>query len=175
MTLRKLHPNSLTETRLRQARCILCPLHEKAGPIVPATCTEEKADILFIAEAPTGQDIKPSGYFVDTKSVQIPLGLPLAGLEGSYFKKLIQPIRELSLTMAFTYAVKQRPPKDRSVINAEYIVCASYLAEEIYFLKPKLIVCLGPIAERALSVAKEDNRLLDSVFEQITIHSLKYL
>jgi DNA polymerase len=53
--------------------------------------------------------------------------------------------------------VKCRPPHNRDPLEIEQEACVGYLRQQISLIKPKIIVCLGRIAAKAL--IREDFRI----------------
>ena len=53
--------------------------------------------------------------------------------------------------------VKCRPPKNRDPLNVEQEACMGWLRRQTRLIRPKLIICLGRIAAKAL--IKEDFRI----------------
>ena len=117
------------------AGCMACPLGATRTHLVFGVGRED-ADVMFIGEGPGEQEdlqgepfVGPAGKLLDTM-------LALIGLDRS--KVYIANI------------VKCRPPRNRDPQEAEQAACSAWLERQIALAEPKLIVCLGRIAAKAL-------------------------
>ncbi len=87
------------------------------------------------------------------------------GRSGDMLKKMIQNVLELSIEeVYFTHALKCRPLPSKSSLEQEWMSCKSYLLSQIEFVRPKVIVTLGPEAFFSLTNAKNEN------FEELRGH-----
>ena len=96
----------------------------------------EDAELMFIGEGPGEQE--------DLK------GEPFVGPAG---KLLDDMLRMIDLDRSMVYIaniVKCRPPGNRDPLGVEQEACAERLGRQIALCSPKLIVCLGRIAAKAI-------------------------
>ena len=121
-------------------RCELCATRTNVvfGQGVP------DAEVLFVGEGP--------GQSEDEQ------GLPFVGRSGQLLDKYLFAIdldREKNCYIA--NIVKCRPPGNRDPLNVEQDACIGFLRRQTALLRPKMIVCLGRIAAKA--IIKEDFRI----------------
>ncbi|RXM77871.1 uracil-DNA glycosylase [Clostridium tetani] len=92
-----------------------------------------KADIMFIGEAPGGDEDKA--------------GRPFVGKAGQFLTKMLD---SLDLIRERDYYIcnicKCRPENNRNPKEDEIKACIPYLRNQFALVKPKIIVCLGAIA-----------------------------
>ena len=101
------------------------------------------ADILFVGEGPGQQE-----------DLQ---GEPFVGPAGQLLDDMLSII-DLDRTNCYiANIVKCRPPHNRDPLEIEQEACVGYLRQQISLIKPKIIVCLGRIAAKAL--IREDFRI----------------
>lgn len=96
----------------------------------------KNADIMLVGEGP--------GYHEDMQ------GIPFVGAAGQLLDKMLAAI---SLTRDDVYianVVKCRPPQNRDPLPEEQAACMDYLRYQYLLIRPKIIVCLGRIAAKAL-------------------------
>lgn len=93
-----------------------------------------KAPMMLIGEGPGEQE-----------DIQ---GLPFVGPAGRLLDALLQAhgIKEDMYYIA--NVVKCRPPSNRTPVDEEAEACLPYLRNQVYLVKPKIIVCLGATAMR---------------------------
>lgn len=117
------------------ASCMKCRLGETRTNLVFGV-GNEKAEIMFVGEGPGEQE-----------DLQ---GIPFVGPAG----KLLDTMLELAyLDRSMVYIaniVKCRPPRNRDPQEDEQTACREWLNRQIALVNPKLIVCLGRIAAKAL-------------------------
>lgn len=97
-------------------------------------------DVLFVGESPT--------------SVEDSKGEPLVGAAGQFLRLALLPFK---YRWGFTYAVRCHPPlrgdgenKSYATTKEEIAACNPYLQREISVLSPRIIVCLGTVAAKAV-------------------------
>ena len=116
--------------------CQRCPLCETRTNVVFGQ-GNKNAKVLFIGEGPgENEDLT---------------GVPFVGRGGQLLDKLLNLIdldREKNMYIA--NMVKCRPPKNRDPKKEETDICINYLRNQVYLLKPKIIVCLGRVAAISL-------------------------
>ena len=122
--------------------CTRCGLCEKRHNVVFGVGNRQ-ADILFVGEGPGEQE--------DLK------GEPFVGPAGQLLDDMLSII-DLDRTNCYiANIVKCRPPQNRDPLEIEQEACIGYLRQQIQLLNPKIIVCLGRIAAKAL--IREDFRI----------------
>ena len=97
----------------------------------------KKAKILFIGEGPGEQE--------DLK------GEPFVGRSGQLLDKMLDAVdlnRQKNIYIA--NIVKCRPPQNRDPLPEEQETCIGWLRNQVYLIRPKIIVCLGRIAAMKL-------------------------
>lgn len=122
--------------------CTRCGLCEKRHNVVFGVGNRQ-ADILFVGEGPGEQE--------DLK------GEPFVGPAGQLLDDMLSII-DLDRTNCYiANIVKCRPPQNRDPLEIEQEACMGYLRQQIQLIQPKIIVCLGRIATKAL--IREDFRI----------------
>ena len=125
------------------ADCTRCGLCETRHNVVFGVGKED-ADIMFVGEGPGEQE--------DLK------GQPFVGPAGKLLDDMLCIIdlsRETNCYIA--NIVKCRPPHNRDPLETEQDACIGYLRRQAALVKPKIIVCLGRIAAKA--IIKEDFKI----------------
>jgi DNA polymerase len=116
--------------------CRACPLAETRVKAVPGEGAERPL-VLVVGEGP-GAD-EDSG------------GRPFIGRAGQLLDKMLASVGLSRESNCFiTNAVKCRPPENRDPLPEEIAACAPFLERQIELLSPKLILCAGKTAARAL-------------------------
>lgn len=122
--------------------CTRCGLCEKRRNVVFGVGNRQ-TDILFVGEGPGEQE--------DLK------GEPFVGPAGQLLDDMLSII-DLDRTNCYiANIVKCRPPQNRDPLEIEQEACIGYLRQQIQLIQPKIIVCLGRIAAKAL--IREDFRI----------------
>lgn len=115
--------------------CSRCPLAETRSNVVFGDGSKN-AEVMFIGEGPGEQE-----------DIQ---GLPFVGPAGKLLDDMLTMI-DLDRTKVYiTNIVKCRPPRNRDPQDGEQRACIDYLYRQIELVNPKIIVCLGRIAAKAL-------------------------
>ncbi len=109
-------------------KCKKCPLYKTRRNPVPGAGSSS-AKIMLVGEAP--------GYNEDVE------GIPFVGRAGKFLDELLGRIGIDRKDVFITNIIKCRPPGNRDPTEDEINACHSYLDEQIYFLKPKIICTLG--------------------------------
>ena len=115
----------------RIADCNACRLCEGRTRTVPGNGDPE-AELMFIGEGP--------GYYEDQQ------GLPFVGRAGQLLEECLRRIGLERRSVFVTNVVKCRPPNNRDPMPDEIEACEVYLHEQLYGIRPKLIVTLGRFA-----------------------------
>jgi len=90
------------------------------------------AEVMFIGEGPGEQE-----------DLQ---GLPFVGRAGQLLDKMLLAIGLDRTKVYIANMVKCRPPKNRDPFPEEQDMCIDWLRNQVYLMKPKIIVCLGRIS-----------------------------
>jgi DNA polymerase len=105
-----------------------CALKNTATQGVPGVGNHH-ADIVFIGEAPgKDEDLR---------------GEPFVGRAGKFLSEMLNSINMKREDVYITNTVKYRPPDNRDPSPEEKETCYAWLAEELNYIQPKLIVTLG--------------------------------
>ena len=135
----------MTQWEILQNECLAChacTLAEQRTHVVFGTGTPE-AEVLFIGEAPGANEDEQ--------------GLPFVGRAGQLLDDMLLMIGLHREHVYITNSVKCRPPQNRDPLNVEQDACIGYLRRQAALMKPKIIVCLGRIAAKA--IIKEDFKI----------------
>ena len=103
----------------------------------------ESAEILLIGEGP--------GQSEDEQ------GIPFVGRAGQLLDDMLEIIGLDRTKVYIANIVKCRPPENRDPLAAEQEACIHWLRQQTALLRPKIIVCLGRIAAKA--IIKDDFRI----------------
>ncbi len=126
---------SLRELRQEVIKCRQCPLYKtRKNPVFGEG--NPKAKLVFVGEAPGREE-----------DMQ---GLPFVGRAGELLTKIIQAMKLKRKDVYICNILKCRPPQNRSPLPSEIIACQNYLTEQLEFINPKVICCLGKFACSAL-------------------------
>ncbi|MGI5976324.1 MAG: uracil-DNA glycosylase [Candidatus Limivicinus sp.] len=115
--------------------CMLCPLCETRHNLVFG-CGNEKAEVMLIGEGP--------GEHEDLE------GVPFVGPAGKFLDSMLEMIDLGRDRVYIANILKCRPPGNRDPQPQEEAACRSWLERQIALVDPKIIVCLGRIAAKAL-------------------------
>lgn len=124
------------ELRQTTLSCRACKLCETRTNVVFGV-GNPKAQVMFIGEGPgENEDLQ---------------GEPFVGRAGQLLDKMLLHVgfsRQDNIYIA--NMVKCRPPKNRDPEKDEVEACIGYLRNQVYLIRPKIIVCLGRVAACAL-------------------------
>ena len=84
-------------------------------------------------------------------------GLPFVGRSGQLLDLYLDVIDLDRSKVYIANVVKCRPPQNRDPLNVEQDACIGFLRRQTALIRPKIIVCLGRIAAKA--VIKEDFKI----------------
>ena len=115
--------------------CHKCPLSQTRHNVVIGKGSK-KADIMFIGEGPGEQE-----------DLQ---GVPFVGAAGQLLDKMLLAAGLDETDYYITNIVKCRPPYNRDPLEEEQRACINYLRRQFLLVRPKIIVCLGRIAAKAV-------------------------
>lgn len=115
--------------------CMACPLCETRRNLVFGVGSE-KAEVMFIGEGPGEQE-----------DIQ---GIPFVGPAGKLLDDMLAMIDLDRSKVYIANIVKCRPPRNRDPLEGEQSACMGWLERQIKLIDPKIVVCLGRIAAKAL-------------------------
>lgn len=130
--------------RLRAAceNCQGCPLGATRTRLVFGTGNPD-ADLMFVGEAPGGEEDKQ--------------GIPFVGAAGQLLDRYLFAVGIPRESVYIANVLKCRPPHNRDPLPAEEDACIGYLREQVRLIDPRMIVCLGRIS--AMRLIKPDFRI----------------
>lgn len=131
---------SWDEVRQKVISCTLCPLSKTRINAVFGN-GNQRAELLLIGEAPGANEDKQ--------------GEPFVGRAGLLLNEMLLSIGIKREDAFVTNVVKCRPPENRDPLPNEVATCAPYLAKQIEFLQPKLIIAVGRVAAQHLLESTE--------------------
>jgi DNA polymerase len=117
------------------AGCQRCELSATRNNVVFGE-GNSKADLMFIGEAPGGDEDKQ--------------GRPFVGRAGQLLTKIIESIGLKREDVFIGNILKCRPPGNRNPMPGEIAMCSPYLLKQIDLIKPKVICALGKFAAQTL-------------------------
>jgi uracil-DNA glycosylase len=120
--------------------CTKCPLAKTRTQVVFGVGNPE-ADLMFVGEGPGEQE-----------DLQ---GEPFVGRAGQLLTKLIEGIGFTRADVYIANVLKCRPPGNRDPLPAEIEACHPYLAAQLAFIAPRVVVTLGNFATKLLLDTKE--------------------
>ena len=131
--------------------CTSCVLHEGRNKFVFGS-GNPNAEVLVIGEGPGAEEDKQ--------------GLPFVGRAGKLLTDVLKAINFNREEVYIANVVKCRPPGNRTPLPDEMDTCLPYLKKQIELIKPKVILCLGLTAARAI-LKKRDSltNMRGKVFE----------
>lgn len=115
--------------------CTRCPLCETRTNVVIGD-GNKSAEIMLVGEGP--------GYNEDVQ------GVPFVGAAGQLLDKMLLSIGLTRQDVYIANVVKCRPPQNRDPLPQEQQACLNYLRYQYLLIRPKILVCLGRIAAKAL-------------------------
>ncbi len=130
------------ELEARCSACHACPLGESRQRLVFGT-GNRIADLMFVGEAPGGEEDKQ--------------GIPFVGAAGQLLDKYLFAVDIPRESVYIANILKCRPPHNRDPLPAEEDACIGYLREQVRLIRPKIIVCLGRVS--AMRLIKPDYRI----------------
>ena len=133
--IERVQNDSLERIRTDIGDCKRCRLCERRTNIVFGD-GNGKAELVFIGEGP-GHD----------EDVQ---GLPFVGRAGKLLTQMIEAMGLQRRDVYICNVVKCRPPENRAPEKDEIAICSPFLLRQLDVIQPKVIVCLGAVALKAL-------------------------
>ncbi len=131
---------SLAELEREALGCTRCPLAETRTQVVFGAGDPDAA-LMFVGEGP--------GEREDAT------GVPFVGRAGQLLTALIEGIGLRRDSVYIANVVKCRPPANRDPLPLEIEQCRPYLAAQLAFIDPAVVVTLGNFATKLLLDAKE--------------------
>lgn len=116
-------------------RKIDSPLKDCALNMVFSAGNKE-ADVLLLGEAPGAEEDKQ--------------GIPFVGQSGQLLDKMLAAIGLDRTTVYITNILPWRPPGNRTPTTQEIAIFRPYVLKHIALINPKVVVCLGGTATKAL-------------------------
>jgi uracil-DNA glycosylase family 4 len=126
---------SIAELEREALACTRCALAEGRTQVVFGS-GDPDADLMFVGEGPGEQE-----------DLQ---GLPFVGRAGGLLTKLIEGIGRTRDDVYIANVVKCRPPGNRDPLPAEIDSCRPWLAAQLGFVRPRVLVTLGNFATKLL-------------------------
>jgi DNA polymerase len=120
--------------------CTKCVLAEGRTQVVFGVGSRE-ADLVFVGEGPGAEEDRQ--------------GIPFVGRAGHLLTRLIEGIDLTRDDVYIANVVKCRPPGNRDPQPLEIEACRPYLAAQLGFLQPKVVVTLGNFATKLLLDTKQ--------------------
>ena len=113
-------------------RCQKCDLHKTRTNVVFGS-GNRNSKIIFVGEGP--------GFHEDMQ------GKPFVGRSGKLLDSLLESIGlKRDKDIFISNIVKCRPPENRDPLPGEQELCINFLRNQVYIMKPQIIVTLGRIA-----------------------------
>jgi len=126
---------SLRELEEMMKECHKCPIAEERLNVVFGE-GNEKADIVFVGEAPGADEDEQARPFV--------------GRAGQLLTKIIEAMGYKRKDVYIANVLKCRPPENRDPLPEEVERCFPFLAMQLQLINPKVIVALGKHAAHTL-------------------------
>ena len=124
------------ELAAEAASCVACGLAEGRTQVVFGNGSPD-ADVMFVGEAPGAREDEE--------------GVPFVGRSGQLLDRLLA--EELGMVRSDVYIaniVNCRPPDNRDPRPDEIVACRPWLARQMDFVDPSVVVTLGNFASRLL-------------------------
>lgn len=121
----------------------------------------KNADILLLGEAPGAEEDKQ--------------GLPFVGQSGHLLDKILESVGLSRSNVYITNILPWRPPGNRTPTNQEIDMFRPYVIKHISLVNPKIVVCLGGTATKALLQTSQGIMQLRGKWTKISELSAKIL
>jgi DNA polymerase len=131
----KIADDTLLRIREDLGECTRCKLHKHRHTIVFGD-GNPKAELVFVGEGPGADE--------DAQ------GLPFVGRAGKLLTQMIEAMGLQRKDVYICNVVKCRPPENRTPEEDEVSTCSPFLLRQLDVIAPKVIVCLGAVAAKAL-------------------------
>lgn len=127
--------STLDEVREDARACVRCPLSETRTQVVFGA-GDPHAGLMVVGEGPGAEEDRQ--------------GIPFVGRAGQLLTRLLEGIGLSRDDVYIANVVKCRPPGNRDPQPAEIDACRPYLAAQIGFVAPAVVVTLGNFATKLL-------------------------
>jgi len=127
--------DTLLKIREDLGDCMRCKLHKGRNKLVYGD-GNPNAQLVFVGEGPGADE--------DAQ------GLPFVGRAGKLLTQMIEAMGLQRRDVYICNVVKCRPPENRTPEPDEVATCSPYLLRQLDVINPKVIVCLGAVAAKAL-------------------------
>lgn len=124
----KIEKQAALDKLVKQMEKVDLPLKAAATQLVPGE-GNPNADVLFVGEAPGGEEDRQ--------------GRPFVGAAGKFLTELIESIGWKREDVYIANLIKHRPPGNRDPLPMEIEAYTPWLDKQLDIIKPKLIVTLG--------------------------------
>jgi DNA polymerase len=121
----------------------------------------EKAEILLLGEAPGAEEDRQ--------------GIPFVGQSGRLLDKILAAVGLDRTKVYITNILPWRPPGNRTPTNQEIELFRPYVLKHISLINPKVVVCLGGTATKALLRTSQGIMQLRGVWTNIEEISAKII
>src|SRR5437899_213929 len=166
----RFHGDSLSQLRVAISHCRACPLWQRETQAVPGEGAAH-AKVMLVGEQPGDQEDRAGHPFVGPAGRLLDAALEQAGVAR----------REVFVTNAvkhFSWFPRGKRRMHKTPSQSEVAACLDWLEAEIGLLHPRVIVCLGATAAKALlgrdfRVTVERGRLIEgsmAPFVLATVH-----
>lgn len=146
-------PSSLSQLSQNIISCHLCDLSKSRSQSMSGFGSENAE--LFIVDYIVSKAQDSTNSYYDARS-------------GETLKKMIENVVKIDVKNAYlTHAIKCKPLQSNRPSPSEWNSCKNYLFSQIEFIKPKVIVTLGPEAYSHLTGDNEN-------FENVRGHVIDY-
>jgi len=140
--------DELKKACLECEKCLLC----KTRKSVVFGTGNQRAKLMFIGEGPGEQE--------DLK------GEPFVGPAGRLLDDMLAAIGLFRDEVYIANIVKCRPPQNRDPLALEQDMCIEWLRNQVFLIRPKMIVCLGRIAacriiDPNFKITREHGRIIE--------------
>jgi DNA polymerase len=115
--------------------CARCGLSKSRGHIVFGE-GDARADVVFVGEAPGGQEDRS--------------GRPFVGPAGQLLTKMIRAMGLDRDRVYIANIIKCRPPRNRDPEKEEMDVCEPFLQAQLRAIEPSIVIALGRVAAQRL-------------------------
>ena len=131
----KVPGDTLLKIREDLGECTRCKLHKGRNKLVFGDGNPH-AQLVFVGEGPgADEDLQ---------------GLPFVGRAGKLLTQMIEAMGLQRKDVYICNVVKCRPPENRTPEPDEVQTCSPFLLRQLDVINPKVVVCLGACASKAL-------------------------
>src|SRR6266700_2831423 len=161
---------TLAELRKEIDRCRACPLWERATQGVPGE-GKAHAQVMLVGEQPGDQEDRVGRPFVGPAGRLLDAALEKAGIDRN-------DVFVTNAVKHFSWFPRGKRRMHKTPAQSEVAACLDWLEAEIALVRPKVVVCLGATAAKALlgsefRVSVDRGRFVESgiaPFVMATVH-----